>query len=194
MIVSKKLPEKHKSSAVDLLLNALGDKFTPILGKNNKAKQLLVLSINIDNCLSVKNETGLLGFLAFQTNGASFLNPKLRTIISVYGLLGGIKKAIGLSLLKHKTKPNEIYIEAVAVNELCRGKGIGTKLLDALFVFSKEKGYKTITLEVIDTNLRAIELYEKIGFKIVKQKNISPINKLIDWSFNEVFLMKKNIN
>ncbi len=172
MIVRKTLPEEYRNSAVKLLLNALGDKFTPILGENNKAKQLLGLSINKDNCLLVENEIGLLGFLAFQIKETNFLNPIMKDLISVYGLFGGMKKAIGLSLLKNKTKSDEIYIEAVAVSEFSRGMGIGTMLLDALFVFSKEKGCKTITLEVIDTNIRAIELYEKTGFKIVQQNNI----------------------
>ena len=194
MIINKGLPENYKSSAADLFLNALGEKFIPILGEKNKAKQLLELSINQDNCFSVENESELLGFLAFQINETTFLSPSLTTIISVYGVFGGILKAIGLSMLGHKTESSEIYIEAVAVSELARGKGIGTKLFDAIFQLANEKGYKTITLQVIDINPRAKELYERIGFKVVKQSKTWPLNKLIGWPFNEVFLMKKDIN
>ena len=194
MIINKGLPEKYLSSAADLFLNALGDKFTPILGDNNKAKQLLELSINQSNCFSVENESNLLGFLAFQINETTFLSPSLTTIISMYGVLRGILKAISLSMLGHKTESSEIYIEAVAVSELARGKGIGTKLFDAIFQFANEKEYKSITLQVIDINPRAKELYKRLGFEVVKQNKTWPLNKWIGWQFNEVFLMKKNVD
>jgi ribosomal protein S18 acetylase RimI-like enzyme len=193
MIINKGLPENYKNSVANLFLSALGEKFIPILGENNKAKQLLELSINQANCFSIENESELLGFLAFQINKTTFLNPPLTTIISLYGVFGGILKAIGLSILRHKTESNEIYIEAVAVNELARGKGIGTKLFDAIFQLANEKGYNNITLDVIDINPRAKELYERMGFEVVKQSKVWPLNKLIGWSFNEVFLMKKKL-
>ncbi|MCD4669149.1 MAG: GNAT family N-acetyltransferase [Actinomycetia bacterium] len=194
MIINKGLPGKFKDSAADLFLNALGEKFIPILGEKNKAKEAIELSINQDNCFSAENESKLLGFLAFQINETSFLNPSLAILISVYGLFSGILKAIGLSMLEYKTNSNEIHIEAIAVDESARGKGIGTKLLDAIFQLASEKRYKTITLEVIDINPRARELYERIGFEVVKQSRIWPLNKLIGWPFNKVFLMKKEIS
>ncbi len=193
MIINKGLPEQYRSSAADLFLNALGGKFIPILGERNRAQRLLELSINKDNCFSVEHESELLGILAFQIDKTTFLNPSFATMRSVYGVFGGIFKAIGLSQLEHKTRFGEIYIEAVAVSELARGKGIGTKLFDAIFQMAEEKGYKTITLQVIDTNPRAKELYERIGFEVVKQSKTWPLNKLLGWSFNEVFLMKKDM-
>ena len=194
MIINKGLPKKFKGNAADLFLNALGEKFIPILGEKNKAKKLIELSINQDNCFSVENELKLLGFLAFQINESSFFNPSLATLISVYGLFSGILKVISLSMLGYKTNSNEIHIEAIAVSELARDKGIGTKLFDAIFQLASEKGYKTITLEVIDINPRAKKLYERMGFEVVKQSKTWPLNKLIGWPFNKVFLMKKEIN
>jgi len=194
MIINRRLPKKHKGIIADLFLNALGEKFIPILGEKNKAKKLIELSINQDNCFSVENELKLLGFLAFQINESSFFNPSLATLISVYGLFSGILKVISLSMLGYKTNSNEIHIEAIAVSELARDKGIGTKLFDAIFQLASEKGYKTITLEVIDINPRAKKLYERMGFEVVKQSKTWPLNKLIGWPFNKVFLMKKEIN
>lgn len=192
MIINKGLLKNHESNAVDLFLNALGDKFYPILGKR-KARQLLELSIYHENCFFAESDSELLGILAFQVNEMNFINPSFKKIISVYGILGGVLKAIALSMLGYKSKDNEIYIEAIVVSKFARGQGIGTKLLDAIFQFAREKEYKTVSLQVIDTNSKAKELYERLGFRVVKRIKTWPINKIIGWSFREVFLMKKNI-
>ena len=97
-------------------------------------------------------------------------------------------------MLQHKTKTGELYIEAIAVTEFARGKGIGTKLIDSIIKFANNKGYICITLQVIDTNPRAKELYEKVGFSVIKNSKIWPVNKLVGWSFTEVFLMQKTIS
>ena len=46
------------------------------------------------------------------------------------------------------------------------GKGIGSRLMEALIDFAKNTAHaEVITLEVNQTNQRAITLYEKFGFK-----------------------------
>ena len=45
------------------------------------------------------------------------------------------------------------------------GKGVGTKLMDALIVFAREAGFEILSLDVRSDNERAIRLYEKFGFK-----------------------------
>lgn len=193
MNIIKGLPDKFKSSAAELLLNALEEKFIPILGDKNKAKQLLELSIKKDNCFSIEDRGELLGILAYQIDKNTFLSPSLKSIISIYGLFGGFLKTLGLSMLTHKTETDEIYIEAVAVCELSRGKGIGSKLFESFFHFANANEFKTISLEVIDINPGAKKLYEKLGFKVIKKSKIWPLNKIFGWPFNEVFSMKKDI-
>ncbi len=194
VIINEGLPDKLKSPAAELFLEALSEKFIPILGKKDKAKKLIELSIEPGNCFYAEEDGKLLGLLAFQTKEGSFLNPSLKELIQLYGIYKAIFKAIGLSMLQHKTKNKELYIEAIAVTEFARGKGIGTKLIEALTEFAHNQGYKYLTLQVIDTNPRAKELYEKLGFSVIKNSKIWPFNKLIGWPFDGVFLMEKTIN
>ena len=193
IIINEGLPEKFKSSAAELFLDALGEKFIPILGKDDRAKQLIESSIEVSSCVSAEEDGKLLGVLAIQTMDGSFFNPSLKELIFSYGLFRAIAKAINLSMLKHNTKVSELYVEAVAVTEFARGKGIGTKLFDSMIKFAKNKGYSHITLQVIDTNPRAKELYKRIGFSVIKKSRMWPFNKLVGWPFDEVFLMKKSI-
>jgi len=191
MNIKKGLPERYNGFAAEFLLNALGEKFIPILGKKSNAQKLLQSSINSKNCFCVEEDGNLLGVLAFQTIEGSFINPSLKILFSIYGFFLGTMKAIGLSMLQHKTKARELYVEAVAVSESARGKGIGTKLFDSVFEFATNNGYGFITLQVIDINPRAKDLYEKIGFTVIKRSSVWPMNRIISWPFKEVFLMKK---
>lgn len=46
------------------------------------------------------------------------------------------------------------------------GKGIASSLFKTLMIWAKENKIKKINLEVFENNIRAISLYEKLGFKL----------------------------
>ena len=50
------------------------------------------------------------------------------------------------------------------VHPAMRGKGIGTRLLEAVFDFARAKGFGSVRLQVVDTNPDARRLYERMGF------------------------------
>lgn len=57
------------------------------------------------------------------------------------------------------------YITMVVVKSEFRGQGIATKMLKYVLNDCKEHGFKTCRLEVNNINIKAICLYEKMGFK-----------------------------
>lgn len=59
----------------------------------------------------------------------------------------------------------EGYVFNIAVDENFRKMKIGTNLLKHLIHFSKSKNLKFLSLEVRQSNIAAINLYEKLGFK-----------------------------
>lgn len=59
----------------------------------------------------------------------------------------------------------EVYITNVAVDEEFRSKGYGRKLVDHLVKRAEEETALFVTLEVRESNEKAIRLYEKCGFK-----------------------------
>ena len=67
---------------------------------------------------------------------------------------------------------DESDIISVAVSKNFRSKGIATKLINALISALKEKGVTSLFLEVRESNINAIKLYEKVGFtKLSVRKN-----------------------
>jgi ribosomal protein S18 acetylase RimI-like enzyme len=62
---------------------------------------------------------------------------------------------------------------AIAVVPSARGRGVGSKLIDALLARAREAGYATISLSVDRTNAGAIELYGRHGFEQVGESDDS---------------------
>ena len=182
------------SSAANLFLTALGEKFVPILGNEANAIALVESSIVSTSCLSAEEDGMLFGVLAIQTNKQSFLDPDFKDLRAHYGIVGGIIRAVALTLLQHSTKPKEIYIEGIAVADFNRGKGVGTKLFNELMIFARSQGFERVTLQVIDTNPRALKLYERLGFTIEKRSKVWPVNRMIGWHFSEPIFMGRVID
>lgn len=64
--------------------------------------------------------------------------------------------------------PTRSYLESLAVDSRYRGQGIGTLLLERCFEESRKAGKQEISLHVVDTNPRAKQLYERMGFRTVR--------------------------
>ena len=58
-------------------------------------------------------------------------------------------------------------ITNIEVNEIVRGEGRGSTLMETFLIMMDRRGVKEITLEVRVDNLIAISLYEKFGFEQV---------------------------
>lgn len=56
------------------------------------------------------------------------------------------------------------YIANLAIAKEAEGKGIGTVLMQAAETWSKERGYRYLSLYVFGTNDHARKFYEKLGY------------------------------
>ncbi len=56
------------------------------------------------------------------------------------------------------------YVYAMVVDDACRGKGIGTRMLERAFAEAKKAGCKKIELDSGFPREKAHQFYEKIGF------------------------------
>lgn len=77
---------------------------------------------------------------------------------------------------------NTVKLGVFIVEEKYRNKNYGTKAIENLLCFAKDKGYKNVILNVRTNNIRAYTLYKKLGF--VQIKKYTKENGI------EVFLMK----
>lgn len=52
----------------------------------------------------------------------------------------------------------------IAVDQQAWGQGIGRRLMETLIGFARDSGFRVLSLEVRSDNVRAIRLYESLGF------------------------------
>ncbi len=82
-------------------------------------------------------------------------------------------EGIALVYPRYSTWKGEVlHLEDLIVSEKCRGKGIGTKLLDAVVKHGKNIGVKRICWEVLDWNEPAITFYEKKGANVKRDWDV----------------------
>lgn len=63
-----------------------------------------------------------------------------------------------------------LFIRNIGVSEICRGTGIGERLVQKAFEYAKEIQATSVELNVLEFNKKAIRFYEKLGFKTQSQQ------------------------
>lgn len=79
---------------------------------------------------------------------------------------------IGDTLLGADLDEDDYYLSDLAVDGKCRGKGIGTFILERSLELARERGCKRVVLDVYLDNESALRLYKRVGFKIFNKKSI----------------------
>ncbi len=67
---------------------------------------------------------------------------------------------------------SDFYLACVAVDELARGKGIGSFILEESCLIAKNNGFERVVLDVDLDNKGAYRLYQKMGFKVFNKNRI----------------------
>ena len=70
-----------------------------------------------------------------------------------------------------------IHLEDLIVTQSMRGKGLGSKLLERVVHFGKEKGVRRISWEVLDWNEPAIKFYENKGARVLRDWDVVQLDE-----------------
>jgi ribosomal protein S18 acetylase RimI-like enzyme len=79
-----------------------------------------------------------------------------------------LRAAFLLAFFERTPKDYELHIDAIATHPSHRGEGVGSKILSFVENLGKLHGFSEIVLEVIGKNIRAKELYERMGYVVRK--------------------------
>ncbi len=188
-----RLPEKRRHEALDLYLEVLGDKLVPVLGTMEKAKRLLARDLFPQRCVAAFRGERLAGVLCVQTPAGSFWNPSMESLIEEYGTLEALFRLLGLYFLYHETGPEEWHIDGIAVAEWARSEGVGAGLIDRMEQLAAENGVGKISLEVANTNQRAVAFYERSGFVEVSRRSLWLFNLFFKMPFRVSIAMEKTV-
>lgn len=102
------------------------------------------------------------------------------------GELVGFSRCEGTDLKRSKHK----VTFGIAVLKNHWGQGVGSELLRKSIHWADENGIRKITLTVLETNCKAMEIYTKFGFEI--EGCLKADKKLSDGNYYNTYIMSRN--
>jgi ribosomal protein S18 acetylase RimI-like enzyme len=171
---------------------AFGLKLHPIMGRRERAIPVLASAFEADRAIVALRAGTVVGLLGLQHGGRDFVNLRRRHFAQEFGWLRAIPKAFLASFAQQPDSKGELFLVSLAVAPAWRNRGLGGKLLGAAIQFARDTGFKTVALDVVDTNPRARLLYERLGFKATKTHHYPFLRPLM--GFSSVTTMTKAID
>ena len=186
------VPKNQRSKIAKIYYEAFQDKLSRIFSNKQKVETLISTSLRDERILVAYKDGVVVGFAGLQYQGKKFMDPSLTQAVRIYGL-ETIRVLLFFAFsIFTKPKPNQLYLEILAVSKDQQNKGIGTKLIQSTINHARSKKIPQIKLEVVNTNPKAKKLYQRIGFGKVKDHKIPyPFSALI--GFNIITEMHYNL-
>ena len=175
------LPDYFRKPAIVLYYEAFQSKFSKLITLEEGLKILPSL-LNSEQSIYAVQGDQLVGFAGIQHGRQKLFKSSLRPFIKHLGIIRGLFVAFVLSLFERPHTDDELLMDGICVDKEMRGQGIGSLLLEAIYDFAKENDYKTIRLDVVDTNPKARKLYEKIGFEAQETERYPLTKKMMGFS------------
>ncbi len=156
----------------ELLVDAFALKVEHELRPRTPEQALRLVAGSIDpelGWVALDEEGALAGVVGIGMRGRRFSHIGFVSLAREFGWAAAVPRwaiAAGETVLIRPRK-RQWRIEVIAVRETARGGGIGTALLQAVIEAARDAGMRTVELEVVDVNERAMRLYERLGFRRV---------------------------
>lgn len=166
MYIAFGLPGPLRHAAAELYWQAFGSKLGRVMGPDARAIAYLDATIMPDHAVVALDAAGsLLGLAGFKTHQGAFAGGGLRDLMRAYGVIGGLLRGAALWCLSREVDNERFLFDGICVAPAARGQGVGSGLIEATARLAATRGYHEMRLDVIDTNIRARALYERLGFR-----------------------------
>ena len=163
------LHERHRQQAGLIYYEAFRRKLQPLVGKPAETTAVLAAGLNLRMTLGALVDGELRGLAGLHHGGGVFSHVYERDSLARLGPVRGLYAWAALNLFAggDHCPAGELRVAALAVDAAARGQGLGSRLLEAVFDKARREGFRAVRLEVVDTNPRARQLYERLGFRVV---------------------------
>jgi len=172
-----------RPQAARLYWEAFGGKLGRVLGPEDRAIRFFQRVIRGDLCFSAISDGGeLVGIAGYKTPAGSFAGGSWDDLTDTYGFWGGRWRGGVLWTLGREVDNDRFLIDGICVARAHRSKGVGSRLLAALYQEAAERGYGSIRLDVIQDNFRARALYERQGFRATRTEELGVLRFLFGFA------------
>ncbi len=185
------LSQHHQHQAVGLYWEAFSRKLAPLVGTRDRGIALMEKLVEPQRAVVALQQDTCIGLAGLQETDRRFIHPRLSAFVQELGWLRGTPGYIAHRWFDSSPRKGELRIECLAVSSARRGRGIGTRLLSAVFDHARARGFLAVSLEVVDTNPDARRLYERQGFEPVHTSHYPYLRHIAGFSAST--LMSKPI-
>jgi len=186
------LPDRLRGEAARLYYEAFRLKADFLFGSREKTLAVLESDLAAEQALIAVQDDRLVGLAGIQ-HGRPFINVHFKTYVRVFGWFTALWR-YALAILFHRApRLGELVMDGIAVDESLRGQGVGTKLLHGVIEFAREHGYQTVRLDVVDTNPRARQLYERLGFVATETHRHPQAQRVMGFSAATTMIKQVNL-
>ncbi|MCD4848819.1 MAG: GNAT family N-acetyltransferase [Candidatus Aegiribacteria sp.] len=185
--ITQIIDEIQKDEILSIMYDAFEKKLSNLELKPKSREQglrILRKSANYDQGLYAIHKSGIIGAVGMNSRKKRFYYFEWKVLLEEFGFIGASWRSIIQKYSADSLKDTELYIGSIAVAENYRGKGIGTKLLDAVKDLARNNGFESIILDVVDTNPRAFDLYKRYGYEVIKKRKFGFITRSAGFSFS----------
>jgi ribosomal protein S18 acetylase RimI-like enzyme len=177
------LPDHLRADAARLYWQAFGSKLGLVMGPEPRAQRFLTRVMRADQVIIALDAGGrLLGIAGFKTPQGSFASGQADDLRAVYGWLGSSWRKMLLGRLSGDIDNQRFLLDGLCVDRSVRSQGLGSALLTAICDEARARGFPAVRLDVIDSNWRAIALYERLGFTVIARHPIGPLRWVFGFS------------
>jgi GNAT superfamily N-acetyltransferase len=164
---------REVSSAVAILIEAFSEKIAHELRPTSDEQLIRLVTSGVARELALvatAPDGSLIGIAGVAAPGRPFFHIRFAVLRREFGLPGALTRWAYslLEALAAPRRPGTRRVEVLAVAADSRGRGIGSALLDAAADGARQEGAVRLLLEVVDTNGRAKDLYERVGFRATR--------------------------
>jgi len=191
VIIQVGLPDCWRDDAARLYYEAFRQKAHFLFGSRERAIVLLQSDCAAEQALIAVQDDRLVGLAGIQ-HGRPFVDLHFKTYVRVFGWVTALWRYVLLLGFHRSARHGELVMNGIAVDATVRGQGVGSKLLHAVVDLARTHGYSTVRLDVVDTNVRARQLYERLGFVAIRTHRL-PLKR--EWlGFTAVTTMIKSLS
>ena len=190
--ILKGLPPSLTEEALKIYYDAFCKKINPLVGNKEKAIPFIKKTTDFNACFYAVMQDKVLGLAGIQDKDNNFTRSiRFNKLLKEFNLFRALLIKYIYGFKTSKVDNGVIRIDSIAVAIKTRGMGIGTALNNEVFRYALDKGLDSVKLEVVNTNPKAKKLYDKLGFKVIKEVKYGFITKRA--GFTSEFIMSRKV-
>ncbi len=190
IIITNEVNIEQLEQALEIFYYSFEQKIRPLIHPKEKAIRLYSLAINQNRVYYALKNKKAVGIIGLQYDNMDFISYGFDIIRKHFSFFRSLYLYLMLNIMKMRLEEDTIRVDSIAVADQYRGEGIGTMLINKAIKIAKDRGYKEMILEVVNTNPRAKKLYESMGFRQKKHMKFYFLTRSFGFSSAYVMLMK----